>query len=116
MIADVEVSSETSLCQNTHKKGVSRGTRNTSLASDTEAEYTAEGKTSVHRSGFSASDAAREKPSRKRRLMAYSESEVSEKDHDEYADFKRLRAVPKHAELKWDLSENLAMYKNDNFN
>ena len=56
------------------------GTRDTNLASDTQAENTSKGKTSEHPSGFSATDAAREKPS--------SEIEVSEKGDDEYADFK----------------------------
>ena len=62
---DVEVSSETSLSQNTHKEGMSRGSRDTHLASDAEAKNTAIGKTSEHPSGFSASNAAREKLSRK---------------------------------------------------
>ena len=35
---DVAVSSGTSLSQNTHKEGMSRGTRDTNLATDTEAE------------------------------------------------------------------------------
>ena len=35
---DVEVLSEASLSQNTFKVGVSRGTRDTNLASDNEAE------------------------------------------------------------------------------
>ena len=43
---NVELSSETSLSRNTHKKGMSRGTRNSNLASDTEAENTGKGKTS----------------------------------------------------------------------
>ena len=76
---DVEVSSGTSLSQNTHKEGMSRCTRDTNLASDTEAENTATGKTSEHPSGFSATDAAREKSSRKRRLEADSESEFTKK-------------------------------------
>ena len=113
---DVEVSSETSFSQKIHKEGMSRGTRDTNLASDTEAENTATGKTSEQPSGFSAIDAAREKFSRKRRLKADSESEFSEKEDDEYADFKRFRAVPKHDEFKWDLPENLAKYTNDHFN
>ena len=116
MNLDVEVSSGTSLGQNTHKEGMSRGNRDTNLASDTEAENTATGKTSEHPSGISATDAAREKSSRKRGLEAYSESEFSEKEDDEYADFKRFRAVPKHDEFKWDLPENLAKYTNDHFN
>ena len=113
---DVAVSSGTSLNQNTHKEGMSRSTRDTNLASDAEAENAATGKTSEHPSGFSATDAAREKSSRKRRLEADSESEFSEKEDDEYADFKRFRAVPKHDEFKWDLPENLAKYTNDHFN
>ena len=92
---DVEVSSETFLSQNTHKEGMSKSTRDANLASDTQA---------------CPHDAAREKPSRKRRLEADSESEVSEKEDDEYADFKRFRAVPKHDEVKWDLKENLAKF------
>ena len=113
---DVGFSSGTSFSQNTHKERMSRGTRDTNLASDTEAENTARGKASEHPSGFSATDAAREKSSRKRRLEADSESEFSEKEDDEYADFKRFRAVPKHDEFKWDLPENLAKYTNDHFN
>ena len=62
---DVEVLSEASLSQNTFKVGVSRGTRDTNLASDNEAENTGKGKTSEHPSGFSAIDVGREKPSRK---------------------------------------------------
>ena len=73
---DVEVSSETSLSQNTHKEGMPRGTRDTNLASDTVAEDIAKGKPSEHPSRFSASDAAREKSSRKRRLEADIESKV----------------------------------------
>ena len=38
---DVEVSSGTSFSQNTYKEGTSKGTRDTNLASDTEAEITA---------------------------------------------------------------------------
>ena len=113
---DVAVSSGTSLNQNTHKEGMSRSTRDTNLASDAEAENAATGKTSEHPSGFSATDAAREKSSRKRRLEADSESEFSEKEDDEYADFKRFRAVTKHNEFKWDLPEYLAKYTNDHFN
>ena len=45
-----------------------------------------------------------------------SESEVSEKEHDEYADFKRFGAVPKHDEFKWNLPENLAKCTSDHFN
>ena len=45
-----------------------------------------------------------------------SESEVSEKEHDEYADFKRFGAVPKHDEFKWNLPENLAKCTSDYFN
>ena len=73
---DVEVSSDTSLSQNTHDEGMSRGTGDTNLASDTEAEKTAKGKTSGHPSRFSATNATREKPSRKRRLETDSEGEV----------------------------------------
>ena len=46
MNQDVEVFSGTSLSQNTHKEGMSGDTRDTNLASDTEAENTATGKTS----------------------------------------------------------------------
>ena len=46
---------------------MSRGTRDTDLTRDTEAENTAKGKTE-RSSGFSASDAAREKRLRKQRL------------------------------------------------
>ena len=53
---------------------MSRGTRDANLASDTEAENTATAKTSEHPSGFSATDAAREKSSRKRKLEADNES------------------------------------------
>ena len=87
---DVEISSGTCLSQNTFNEGISRGTRNTNLASDTEAKNTATGKTSEQPSGFSATDAIREKSSRKRRLEADSESKFSEKEDDEYADFKRF--------------------------
>ena len=104
---DVEISSETSFSQNTHKEGMSRGARHTNLDSDTEAENTAKRKTSEHLSGFSATDVARQKPSGKPRLEADSENEVSEKEDDEYSDFKRFRVVPKHDEFKWDLPENL---------
>ena len=45
---DVEVSSETSLNQNTHKEEMSRGTRNTNLAIATEADNTAKGITSAY--------------------------------------------------------------------
>ena len=95
---------------------MSRGTRDTNLASDTEVENTAKGKTSEHPPGFSATDAAREKPSRKQRLETDSDSEILEKEYKEYADFKSFRAVPKHDEFKWDLPENLTKYKNDYFN
>ena len=64
---DVEAFSETSLSQNTYKEGMSRGTRDTDLTRDTEAENTAKGKTE-RSSGFSASDATREKRLRKQRL------------------------------------------------
>ena len=43
---NVEVSSGTSLSQNIHKQGMSRGTRDTNLTNDTEAENIATGKTS----------------------------------------------------------------------
>ena len=75
---DVGVSSRTSLSQNTYKEGISRGTRDTNLASDTEGKNTATGKTSEHPFGFSATDAVTEKSSRKRWLEADSESESSE--------------------------------------
>ena len=76
---DVEIFSETSLShQNTHKEGISIDTRHTNLVSGDEAENTAKGKTSGHISGFSATDSAREKSSRKWRLEADSKS-VSEK-------------------------------------
>ena len=42
------------LSQNIHKEGISRGTRDTNAASDTEAENTATGTTSEHPCGFSA--------------------------------------------------------------
>ena len=41
---DVEVSKGISFNQNIHKEGMSRGTRDTNLASDTEAENTAKRK------------------------------------------------------------------------
>ena len=41
---------------------MSRGTIDTNLASDTEAENTVKGRTSEYPSGFSATDAARENP------------------------------------------------------
>ena len=74
MNPDVELSSETSLSQNNYKEGISRGTRDSNLASDTEAEHTGKGKTSEQPSRFFATDAAREKLSRKRRLEADSDS------------------------------------------
>ena len=80
---NVEVSSNTSLSQNTHKEGMSRGTRDTNLVSDTEAKNTAAGKTSEHPSRFSANDAVREKSSRKRRLQADSQNEFLEKEDDD---------------------------------
>ena len=110
---DPEVFSGTFFSQNTHKEGLSWGTRGTNLASDTEAENTATENISEHPSVFSAIDAAREKSSRKRRFEADSESEFSEKEDDEHADFKRFRAVPKNDEFKWDLPESLAKYAND---
>ena len=97
-VNNIEVSSKTSLRQNTHKEEMPRGTRDTNLASDTEAGSTAKGKTSEHLSLFSATEVARVKTSRKRRLEADGESEVSEKEDDKYADFKRFGAVPKHDE------------------
>ena len=51
----MSLSSETSLSQNIYKEGMSRGTRDTNLASDTEAENTGKGKTSEHPYRFSAS-------------------------------------------------------------
>ena len=113
---DVKVSSETSLSRNAYKDGMSRGTRNIYLASDTEAGNTNKGKTSEHQFGFSATNAANKRPSRKRRLEADSEREVYEKGDDEHADFKRFRAVLKHGEFKWDLPGNLAKYTNDHSN
>ena len=76
MNPDVEVSSETLLSQNTYKERMSRVTKDTNLASDTEAKNIVKGKTSEHPSGFSATDAARKKPSRKQRFEADSESDV----------------------------------------
>ena len=93
---DVEVSKGISFNQNIHKEGMSRGTRDTNLASDTEAENTAKRKASERPFGFAATDAATEKPSRKRRLEADGGSEVPEKEGDEYVDFKRFRAVQKN--------------------
>ena len=75
---------------------MSGGTRDTSLASDTETENASKGKSSEHPSGFSATNAARQKPSRKQRLETASESEVSEKGHNKYAGFKRFCVVPKN--------------------
>ena len=69
----------------------------------------------IFTSEFFATDAAREKSSRKRRFEADSESEVSEKRDGEYVDFKRFRTVPQHDEFKWDLPENLSKNTNDNF-
>ena len=45
---------------------MSRGTRDTNLADNTEAENTSKGKTSEHPSGFSATNAARKKPLKKK--------------------------------------------------
>ena len=87
-------------CQNTYREGMPRGTRNTNSGSDTEAENTAKEKTSEHPSGISATNTAREKPSRKRKLEADSENEVSEKEDDEYVDFKRFFEVPEHDGFK----------------
>ena len=50
MNPDVEVSSKTSLSQNTHKERLSRGTTDTNLAGGTEAENTGKGKTLGHAS------------------------------------------------------------------
>ena len=58
---DVEVSSETSFSQNTHKERVSGDTRDTNLARDTDAENTGKGKTAEHLSEFSATAVARKK-------------------------------------------------------
>lgn len=69
---------------------------------------------SQHASGFSPTDAVREKLSRKQRLEADSEK-VSVKRDNEYADFKKFHAVPKHDEFKWDIPENLTKYTNDDF-
>ena len=110
---DVDVTSEIPLLKTL---GMSKDTRYTNLASHTKAENTGKEKTSENPSGFSASDTAREKSSRKKRLEADSESEVSEKEIVEYADFKRFRAVPNHDEFKWDLPENFSKYTNDHFN
>ena len=52
---NAEVSSEGSFSQNTYNKGMSKGTRDTNLASDTKAKNTH----LEHPSGFSATDAAR---------------------------------------------------------
>ena len=87
---------------------IARRTSDTNLARVTEAENTAEGKSSEPPAGFSASDAAREKSSRKRRLNADNETVVSEKEDDEYADFKEFCAVAKHDEFKFELPEHLA--------
>ena len=92
---------------------MSRGTRDTNLASDREAENTSNRKTSEHTYGFTATGAAREKSSRKRRLEGDSESEISEKRDDEYANFQRFLVVPEYEEFKWDLPENLTEYTND---
>ena len=107
MNPDVEVSSEISLSQNTCKEVMSRRTRNTYLASDTEAVIT-DKKNSEHPSWFFATGAATKKHFRKRRLKADGESKVSEDGSDKYADFKRFRAVLKHDAFKWDALENLA--------
>ena len=37
------------------------------------------------------------------------------KRDNEYADFKKFHAVPKHDEFKWDIPENLTKYTNDDF-
>ena len=86
--------------QNTYREGMPRGTRDTNSGSDTDAENTAKGNTSEHPSGISVTNTAREKPSRKRKLEADSENEVSEKEDDEYVDFKRFFEVPKHDGFK----------------
>ena len=70
---------------------------------------------SQYASGFSPIDAVREKSSRKRRLEADSESGVSGKRDDEYADFKKFHAFPKHGEFKWGIPENLIKYTIDDF-
>ena len=90
MNPDAEVSSKTSLSQNTHKEGLSRGTTDTNLAGGTEAENTAKGKTLGHASW--------------------------RKEDDDYADFKQFPSVPKHDAFKWDLPVNLPNYTNDHFN
>ena len=97
---DAEVSSDTSLSRIIYKEGLSRHAIDTNLASDAEAENTGKGKTSEHPSRFSAIDATREKHSKKQRFKADGDLEVSEKGDDEYADFKRFRAVPKHDDFK----------------
>ena len=112
MNPNVEVSSEAFFSQNTYNKGISKGTRDTNLASDTEAKNTH----LKHPPGFSATDAAREKPSKKRSLEADTESEVSEKGTDKYADFKRFRSAPKYDKFNWNLPEHLAKDKKDHFN
>ena len=66
---------------------------------------------SQHATGFSPTDAVREKSSRKQRFEADSESEQSWWN----ADFKKFCAVPKHDEFKWDIPENLTKYTNDDF-
>ena len=99
---DAKVSSETSLSQKTFKEDMSRGTEDTNLASDTEAENTAKEKPSEYSSGFSATDVDRERLSRRRKHKGDTESEVSEKEDVKCESFERFRAVPKHDEFKWD--------------
>ena len=113
---DVEVSSDTFLSQNTYNKGMSRGTRYTNLASDTKAENTSKGKTLEHPSRFSATDAAREKLSRKRRLEADSESEVLEKEDDECRLQKGFVRSQNMTSLSGISQKNLSKYSNDHFN
>ena len=113
---DVEVSSDTFLSQNTYNKGMSRGTRYTNLASDTKAEKTSKGKTLEHPSRFSATDASREKPSRKRRLEPDSESEVLEKEDDECRLQKGFVRSQNMTSLSGISQKNLSKYSNDHFN
>ena len=93
-----------------------RGPRDTNLASDTEFENLAKGKTLEHRFWFSANDAATEKPSTKRSLETDSESEVSEMELQWIYRLWKVSCSPKHDEFKWDIPENLAKYTNDHFN
>ena len=100
MWIQVEVSSETSLVKTLIGKGCPEALEILIQVVILKLKILLKKKTSEHPSGISVTNTAREKPSRKRQLEADSENEVSEKEDDEYVDFKRFFEVPKHDGFK----------------